>query len=43
MKNYTVLYKCHRCGDVSRVLRLTCDHCGTRLRYKEQESGKNGV
>jgi len=35
MENYTILYKCNRCGNVSNELKLTCVFCGSRLKYKE--------
>lgn len=30
-QNFTLLYKCNRCGDISNDLRLFCTSCGTRL------------
>lgn len=30
-ENFTLLYKCNRCNDISNELRLFCNNCGSRL------------
>jgi len=39
--NYTILYKCNRCGTLSQKLSLYCDYCGTKL-INKREMKKDG-
>lgn len=43
MKNYTILYKCDRCGNVSSELKLYCWFCGNKLLYKEELKNVRGI
>jgi DNA-directed RNA polymerase subunit RPC12/RpoP len=41
MKNYTILYKCDKCGKLSQKLQLYCFYCGIKLVNKGEMKDEN--